>query len=127
MNCDVCIGGDVGDCDGYAEFYSSKEVKARKPHKCLECKQIIQVGELYQRASGKFDGRVFADKTCLPCAEIRSAYSCGEVEPVGELWSMMREVFDDLRMAGECWDSLSAAGKGKLLGRWRAWKGLHDQ
>lgn len=124
-NCDVCIGGDGGDYDGMPEFYVEKEVKARKQYKCMECKQPIPIGTVYHRASGKFDGLVFSDKTCLPCAEIRNVYSCGEVEPVGELWHMMKDLaFDHIRMAGECWDLLTAPAKGKLLEEWRKWKGL---
>jgi hypothetical protein len=123
-DCDVCIGG--GDRDGYPEFQEIKDVKARKPHKCVECRRVIEKGETYQRYSGKFDGAVFTDHTCEECASIRSVYSCGEAWPcVGEMWSEMEDHgFAHLRMAGECWDKLSAAAKAKLLERWRAWKGL---
>ncbi len=122
MNCDVCIGVDFGDCDGSPEFFNRQEVKARKPHKCMECRVIIAKGEKYQRDSGKYDGQCYTDHTCLPCAEIRHVFSCGEIEPVGQLWCDFP--MDDLRMAGECWDSLSAAAKAKLLEKWRSWKGV---
>lgn len=123
-DCDVCIGGDY-DCDGYPEFYRATEPKARRDHKCLECNSTIRRGERYDRRDYKYDNVMQVDKTCLPCAEIRGAYSCGNAEPIGELWEQMREYgFDHLKMAGECWDSLSAPAKAKLLEKWRAWKGI---
>ncbi len=38
--CNVCLDGGEGDL---AEFSSTDTVKARKPHKCCECRQR-QVG-----------------------------------------------------------------------------------
>ena len=125
-DCNVCIGG--GDVDGYPEFFEEAWPKARREHRCCECRQMIQKGEKYQACSGKFDGAFFCDKTCAACAEIRHAYSCGDSEPCfGDLWSSFRErdAFRELRMAGECWDSLSAPAKAKLLEKWRQWKGLN--
>jgi hypothetical protein len=37
MSCDVCIGG--GDADGYPEFFEEAWPKARKDHRCCECRQ----------------------------------------------------------------------------------------
>lgn len=126
-DCDVCIGGDF-DFDGYPEFYVESWPKARKQHRCGECRCTINVGERYQSCSSKFDGEVHRDKTCAACAEIRTAYSCGEMSPCfGGLWQAFYEAdaFRNLRMAGECWDSLSSLGKTKLLDKWRKWKGLN--
>lgn len=125
MNCDVCIGG--GDFDGYPEFFETSWPKAKKQHVCGECRGQIQPGETYEAASGKFDGHFFYEKTCEACADIRQVYSCGETPPAfGYLWNDFHEsgAFEHLRMAGECWDSLSAPGKEKLLDKWRKWKGL---
>lgn len=124
MGCDVCIGGDV-DYDGYPEFYIEAWPKARKPHRCVECREEIKRGESYQSASGKFDGEIFREKTCAACADIRNVYSCGSSPAFGAMWNEFEEnVFDHLQMAGECWDSLTAPAKAKLLDKWREWKGL---
>jgi len=125
-NCNVCIGGDY-DYDGYPEFYFSSTPKARKDHQCCECRQVIRKGQQYEAFASKYDGRVSTVKTCFACADIRTVYSCDEnPPPFGEMWNMFHETgsFDDLRMAGECWDSLSAPAKAKLLEEWRKWKGL---
>ena len=58
----------------YPEFYSEKIVKAKKEHKCCECREIIPKGQKYHRASGKWDGEMRSYKTCLPCMRIRDDY-----------------------------------------------------
>lgn len=63
-----------GDVDIYPEFIAEKIVKARKPHKCCECKDTIPVGTLYERVSGKWDGVCDTVKTCLTCMKIRNDY-----------------------------------------------------
>ena len=124
--CDVCIGGEY-DCDGFPEFQTVETRKARKDHKCCECRQVIQKGQRYEAFTCKFDGAVETTKTCEACADIRHAYSCGEATPAfGDMWNAFHDTdaFRNMKMAGECWDSLTAPAKAKLLERWRAWKGL---
>ncbi len=126
MNCDVCIGGDY-DYDGSPEFYFATTRKARKDHKCCECRGLIAKGQEYEAFTSKYDGRVSTEKTCYACADIRSVYSCGELSPAfGEMWNAFHETgaFEGMRMAGECWDSLTAPAKDKLLAKWREWKGI---
>lgn len=122
--CGACIGGC--DYDGYVVCWNQKNIRASKDHRCVECRCLIPKGTVCERTSGLFDGSWFADHTCAECAQIRAVYSCGENPPCnGEMWLAWGEGgFDDLRMAGECWDSLSAPAKEKLLGKWRKWKGL---
>lgn len=94
--CDVCIGG--GDYDGVLEFQEVSHPKARKDHKCEECRAVIPVGQKYQKIVGKVDGDFTETKTCLMCAEIREVFACGEITVLGELWEDFRnaEVFDRL-------------------------------
>lgn len=49
------------------DFYFADSRKARKEHKCDECRRAIRPGEVYQYVSGKWDGRVGVYKTCLHC------------------------------------------------------------
>lgn len=131
-DCDVCIGGDSSDFD--FAIYDVEEVSASSNEKCVECSGLITAGETAQSSDwsdcdgnyGNPDEETEPDirYTCLPCAEIRAVYSCGESELFGQLWERMRENATDLRMAGECWDSLSAPAKAKLLEEWRKWKGI---
>lgn len=89
MSCkDVCVY--VGDYDGLNEFYSEAIRKARKPYKCCECGNPIAVGDQYERVSGKYDGEIFSERTCLPCVEIRKAFACGGWV-CGELWESIRD------------------------------------
>lgn len=56
------------------ELYSEKMVKARKSHKCCECRNLIHKGETYQLAKGLWDGSFSAYRTCAACATIRADY-----------------------------------------------------
>lgn len=124
MGCDVCIGGDY-DYDGANEFEHVETPKARRPHQCIECRKVIAKGEKYERFSWKFDSQVGTTKTCLLCAEIRNAFSCGEDLLASELWELMEELaFPRLTTASECFRDLSAAAKAVVMERWRKWKGL---
>lgn len=120
MNCDVCIGGHDYD---YA-VYDIEEVQAPGDCKCIECRTVISAGSICEESRFMEDEDEQLQYTCLPCSEIRTVYSCGETMPFGSVFEMLWECDEPVRMAGECWDTLSAAGKEKLLTKWRQWKGL---
>lgn len=119
--CGVCIAGDHGDSP---DFFDERIVRARKSHKCCECSDEIPVGVEYERVSGKWDGDVCSYRTCLACRDIRRNLCCD-----GWTYTML---WDDAENSGlferlttGCLDQLAtAAGKAKLLNRWRDWKGL---
>ena len=52
--------------------YSLLTPKARKRHKCGECRGFIEPGEKYQLLKGLWDGSWGDYKTCLDCVELRS-------------------------------------------------------
>lgn len=54
-----------------AEFYHAQRRKARKPHKCDECRRAIQPGETYEHARGKWEGDVGTFDTCCRCLALR--------------------------------------------------------
>jgi hypothetical protein len=56
---------DGADCS--TQFYSANTRKARKPHKCEECRRTIEPGELYQHVSAKWEGDLDTVKTCSHC------------------------------------------------------------
>lgn len=122
-DCGVCIGG--GDYDDYPEFHDVTWPKARKAHRCGECRRDIPKGTQYERVSGKFDGVMYCEKTCGVCAEIRSAFTCdeGAGPAFGNLWSDLTDCFRDLSTT--CFDRLESVDAKKYLReRWMTWKGL---
>lgn len=121
-DCGVCIGG--GDYDGEPEFHNVSWPKARKQHRCGECRRDIPKGSQYEKVSGKYDGAMYSEKTCCDCAEIRSAFVCDGAGPVfGEMWNDLTECFRDLSTT--CFDRLeSVSAKKYLRDRWMKWKGL---
>lgn len=53
--------------DGCNEFSSTTAHRARKQHKCDECRRFIEPGETYTYHSWKFDGDFSTSKTCQHC------------------------------------------------------------
>lgn len=122
MGCDVCIGISDYDC---ASVYNSAMVKARKAHKCCECRRVIQPGEQYERVAAIWDGSWSHYRTCALCREIRDVFRCGDGFLFETLWDEMRDyAFPELTTASECFTQLSAAAKERVLAEWRKWKGL---
>lgn len=52
------------------DFWVEETPKARKQHKCAECRHTIEIRETYHRMTGKWDGRVSTTKCCNSCYEI---------------------------------------------------------
>lgn len=50
----------------HAKILASESRKARKPHKCDECRRVIEIGETYLHERGIGDGP-FTNKTCSHC------------------------------------------------------------
>lgn len=53
------------------EVYSATQPKARKQHKCCECRGVIERGEHYQLVAGLWSGEWDTFKTCLECSALR--------------------------------------------------------
>jgi hypothetical protein len=55
-----------------AEVYEIEKRKARKDHRCEECRGAIKAGEIYCYHHGVFDGAGFSHKVCVDCEQIRT-------------------------------------------------------
>lgn len=58
------------DCEGPKVGGYLRLVKARKPHKCCDCKRAIEKGEEYCRVTGIWD-EPLTFKVCASCEEVR--------------------------------------------------------
>ncbi len=65
------------DYDYY--YFTSERRKARKVHKCDECRQPIQVGEHYRYSAGSVDGEIDSFKACLRCEAMRAEIKRHEI------------------------------------------------
>ena len=54
--------------------FTKKERKARVTHKCCECRQDINIREVYEYCSGIWDSTPDSYKTCLSCVTLRDDY-----------------------------------------------------
>ena len=73
MECQIDISDAIEE---YCSVLSRKNVKAAKEYNCYECHDVIAVGQLYERISYAYDGKISAHKTCLTCVEIRNSLFC---------------------------------------------------
>lgn len=64
---------DPAGYDG-PEFITTRVVRARKAHVCIECDETIQPGEPYEVVRGVWEGEWSRFKTCLVCVRIREDF-----------------------------------------------------
>ena len=64
------------------DFYTQKNVKAKKTHECEFCGRKIIPGETYSYGCGKFDGEFFVRKLCDKCYNMLTEFinQAGEEE-----------------------------------------------
>ena len=93
-------------------FYNRTMPKARKPHKCYECRGEILAGETYESVTGKWD-YVDTFKTCDRCLDLRT-WVQNNVPCV--CWAH-GNLHDDLReTVNAAWDRARAEAAGLRFG-----------
>lgn len=65
------------ECDEYATVYNVDKRRARKEHRCCECRDPIPVGALHEYITMLFDGAWSSSRVCLLCSEIGDHFACG--------------------------------------------------
>lgn len=75
-------GSSLCDCDTFdaPEAFHCVWRKARKEHRCCECRHVILAGAIYEYASGIWDGSPNSYKTCDRCVRLREAHIQAEKE-----------------------------------------------
>lgn len=66
-------------------YYDERWHKARKDHRCCECRRPIHPGEQYQYIIGVWDGEFSTFKTCEQCVGVRESLNKVWCAPLGEL------------------------------------------
>lgn len=61
----------IDDSDGPVIVLHSRQQRARKPHRCHECRRTIQPGEVYTDDRIVFDGSAQTVKVCPHCMAVR--------------------------------------------------------
>lgn len=80
--------------DGEApELFTQKTIKARAPHFCYECGEVINPGDYYEQVKGKWDGNFETYRTCGFCLKIRDMVCC-DGYTFGELWPTVNECWE---------------------------------
>jgi hypothetical protein len=109
-SCDVGVDFDEGP-----EFYTEKIIKARKQHKCNECRGMINKGEKYERVTGKWDGNVSTYKTCLDCLSIRKQFFSNGWSFSDMLWDLKDHIVEtDAGLSQECIAKLTSSARERV-------------
>jgi hypothetical protein len=86
ISCDCSV-----DCDEPCLVCCEVTRKARKEHRCCECRETIRVGQRYVEETGiDYDHDPFCYRTCLPCHAIRERYC-----PGGWCWGDLAQTIYD--------------------------------
>lgn len=122
MCCPLSNDGDGPSC------CTTSTPKARKEHRCAECREPIMAGSRYEKVFGVWDGRAETFKTCLLCAEIRDHFACDGGWIYGELWTQLGEnFFQEMKCGGQCMVGLSPAAKSKVIDERMEWYLTEDE
>lgn len=114
-----CVEPSDGDRAG---FYDRATVRARKQYRCMECGDVIAVGESHERITANWNGDFETHRCCALCAEIATALCCGGWCH-GMLWDDVQ--YSLPRVTAKCLEKLTtSAAKEKLTSKWREWNGL---
>jgi hypothetical protein len=120
MTCEVDFSDYSDDADP-VEFWNRREVTARKPHRCTECKCEIAIGERHEVVAYKFEGEFKSDRVCLPCREAATEFEYHIMG--GDLWGMLCEEWDRGAHLQACINRLSTArAKEHMRQQWLKWQ-----
>lgn len=99
----------------YPTFYREIIRKAKKPHKCIECRKTISPGETYYYTTGKWDGNIEVYKTCFDCQSVKNAFFC-ESYFFGTIWDDVQEHIDEMEgnISSDCLLKLTKGARDKV-------------
>jgi hypothetical protein len=90
------------DFDGHAEFSSVSHPIARKPWRCEECGDAVELGQRYRKHVSKWEGDIVTHRCCLECESWLEAlwtwqvYACGCSGVLyGGLWEAIAEFCEE--------------------------------
>lgn len=78
-----------------AEVYVATTPKAKKPHRCCECRGTIRVGETYERVFMVYCGDASTSKTCMDCVALWCDLRRSSGDPCGALHGGLIEALMD--------------------------------
>jgi hypothetical protein len=80
-------------------FYQMTEHTARKPHRCANCRQIINPGDRYCSERGRWDGEFWSWASHIECRDDRLTYMAdADIDEAGLL-------LDEIVGSGESLDA----------------------
>ncbi len=118
----------TGNDGSQATVYSRATPRAARDHACTECGKTIPRGTRHEIVKGLWEDSWSTFRTCLPCAEIRDHFDCGNGFCYGQLWEDLREnFFQDMKAGGPCMEGLSPVAKQKLIDERMEWYFEQDE
>lgn len=112
MECSCEIDVDIDDAG--PDFSSTKMLKAKIDHECIECRGVIKKGDQYEKTSGKWDGNFDSFRTCVDCLSRRKEFFRGGYY-YGRIWENFETHVDavDGEISEKCLSNLTPVARGK--------------
>ena len=113
VECSCEIEIDTQDCG--PSFASTKLLKARKDHRCFECKGAIKKGAKYEKVEGKWGACFETFKTCTDCLSLRAEFfRSGHY--FGRIWEDFEIYVDevDAEISEKCMSNLAPTAREKV-------------
>lgn len=95
-------------------FASTKLLKARKDHRCFECKGAIKKGTQYEKVAGKWGTGFETFKTCGDCGSLRTEFfRSGHY--FGRIWEDFEIYVDEVaaEISEKCMSNLTPSAREK--------------
>lgn len=91
MECSCAVPADNNE---QPDFCVERDLlKSRKNYQCYECRDRINIGDRYNKITGKWDGTMDTFRTCSDCVSVKNVfYSAGYC--FGNIWD---DLYDFLR------------------------------
>lgn len=120
--CDVDFSDTSEEAD-VVDFFDDTWPTARKPHRCVECREAIEVGEQHKKTAYRFNGSFHSERRCLPCVEVAAEFEYTVFG--GGLWNELQEEWSNGANLQGCLNRLTTArAKAHMRQRWARWKGV---
>lgn len=79
------------------DCYTETKPKARKPHRCDQCFQNVDIGELYLRVEGIWEGEFSKYKSHIDCQKVADAIYSQMVQGYDEPPVLINDLTPDMR------------------------------
>jgi hypothetical protein len=104
----------ISDCDEMASVITEEIRRARKPHRCYECKSTIEKGDTYEYTAALWEYEWHHMHVCLDCVSVRdSLFRRGFT--YGEIWEDLKDFMEEQEPDWVLVEKCTPTAKAKII------------